>query len=100
VTSAARSPALPDVPTVAEFVPGYEAVAIDGLGAPAGTPKDIIATLNATVNAALGDQQIMARLQTLGSVPHPMSPAEFANFIATETSKWAKVVKFANITAE
>jgi tripartite-type tricarboxylate transporter receptor subunit TctC len=100
VTSAKRSPALPDVPTVAETVPGYEAVAIDGLGAPAGTPKEIIATLNATVNAALGDQQIMARLQALGSVPNPMSPDEFANFIATETSKWAKVVKFANITPE
>jgi tripartite-type tricarboxylate transporter receptor subunit TctC len=91
---------LPDVPTVAETVPGYEAVAIDGLGAPAGTPKEIIATLNAAVNAALGDQQILARLQTLGSVPNPMSSAEFANFIATETAKWAKVVKFANITAE
>jgi tripartite-type tricarboxylate transporter receptor subunit TctC len=100
VTSAKRSPALPDVPTVAETVPGYEAVAIDGLGAPAGTPKEIIATLNAAVNAALGDQQILARLQTLGSVPNPMSSAEFANFIATETAKWAKVVKFANITAE
>lgn len=100
VTSAARSTALPDVPTVAEFVPGYEAVAIDGLGAPAGTPKEIIVTLNQAVNAALADPQLKARLQTLGSVPNPMSAGEFANFIAAETDKWAKVVKFANITAE
>ncbi len=100
VTSATRSPALPDVPTVGEFVPGYEAVAIDGIGAPAGTPEHIIGTLNQAVNAALADPQIKARLQALGSIPNPMSPGEFATFIAAETDKWAKVVKFANITAE
>jgi tripartite-type tricarboxylate transporter receptor subunit TctC len=100
VTSATRSPALPDVPTLGEFVPGYQAVAIDGLGAPAGTPQEIIATLNAAVNAALADAQIRARLQSLGSVPNPMSPADFGKFIASETDKWAKVVKFAKITAE
>ena len=100
VTSAARSQALPEVPTVGEFVPGYEAVAIDGLGAPAGTPQEIISTLNQAVNAALADPQIKARLASLGSVPNPMSPAAFAKFIASETDKWAKVVKFANITAE
>jgi tripartite-type tricarboxylate transporter receptor subunit TctC len=100
VTSKARSQALPDVPTVGEFVPGYEAVAIDGLGAPAGTPQNIIATLNQAINAALADPQIKARLQTLGSVPNPMTPAAFAKFIAGETDKWAKVIKFANISAE
>ena len=100
VTSKVRSQALPDVPTVGEFVPGYEAVAIDGLGAPAGTPQEIVTTLNQAVNAALADPQIKARLQTLGSVPNPMSPTGFAKFIAGETDKWAKVIKFANITAE
>jgi tripartite-type tricarboxylate transporter receptor subunit TctC len=97
VTSAARSKALPDVPTVSEFVPGFDAVATDGLGAPAGTPPDIIATLNKTVNAALADPKVKARLEDLGGLPNPMSTAEFATFIGAETEKWAKVVKFANI---
>ena len=97
ITSAARSKALPDVPTVSEFVPGYEAVATDGLGAPAGTPPEIIATLNKTVNAALADPTIKERLEDLGGVAKPMSTAEFAKFIGAETDKWAKVVKFANI---
>jgi tripartite-type tricarboxylate transporter receptor subunit TctC len=100
VTSAKRTPVLPDVPTVSEFVPSYEAIAIDGLAAPAGTPAEIVAKLNDAVNAALADPTIKARLQTLGSVPNPMSPADFAKFIAAETEKWAKVVKFANIKAE
>jgi tripartite-type tricarboxylate transporter receptor subunit TctC len=100
VTSVKRTPALPDVPTVAEFVPGYAAVAIDGLGAPAGTPAKIIETLNKAVNAALTDPTIKARLASFGSEPNPMSPAQFAQFIAAETGKWAKVVKFANIKVE
>jgi tripartite-type tricarboxylate transporter receptor subunit TctC len=100
VTSAKRTPVLPDVPTVSEFVPGYEAIAIDGLAAPAGTPAPIVTTLNKTINAALADPTIKARLQTLGGVPNPMSPADFAKFIAVEIDKWAKVVKFANIKAE
>ena len=97
VTSATRSEALPDVPALSEFVPGYEAVATDGLGAPAHTPPEIIATLNKAVNGALADPKIRTRLEDLGGVPNPMSVAEFANFIAAETEKWAKVIKFANI---
>lgn len=97
VTSKARSPALPNVPTVAEFVPGYEAIATDGLGAPKGTPAEIVELLNKTVNAALADPAIKARLEGLGGVPNPMSPAQFRTFIAGETAKWAKVLKFANI---
>jgi tripartite-type tricarboxylate transporter receptor subunit TctC len=100
VTSAKRTPALPDVPTVAEFVAGYEAVAIDGLGAPTGTPAVIISTLNKAVNAALVDPNIKTKLAHFGSEPNPMSPAEFTTFIAAETSKWAKVVKFANIKVD
>ena len=100
VTSATRTPALPGVPTLAEFVPGYQAVATDGLGAPKGTPAAIVATLNKAVNAALADPKIKARLESLGGVPNPMSPADFGKFIAAETDKWAKVVKFANIKAE
>jgi tripartite-type tricarboxylate transporter receptor subunit TctC len=100
VTSAKRTPALPDVPTVAEFVPGYEAVATDGLGAPVGTPAPIIATLNKAVNAALTDPNIKTKLARFGSEPNPMSPGQFTTFIAAETAKWAKVVKFANIKVE
>ena len=97
VTSPTRSPALPDVPTVREFVPGYEAIATDGLGAPKGTPVEITELLNKTVNAALADPKIKARLESLGGIPNPMSPGQFRAFIATETEKWAKVLKFANI---
>jgi tripartite-type tricarboxylate transporter receptor subunit TctC len=100
VTSTARSPALPDVPTVGEFVPGYEAIAIDGLGAPKGTPADIVALLNKTVNAALADPTIKSRLEGLGGIPNPMSSAQFTKFIAAETEKWAKVIKFADIKME
>jgi tripartite-type tricarboxylate transporter receptor subunit TctC len=97
VTSAKRSPALPDVPTVAEFVPGYEAIATDGLGAPKDTPVEIVTLLNETVNAALADPKIKARLEGFGGVPNPMSPEQFKTFITAETVKWAKVLKFANI---
>jgi tripartite-type tricarboxylate transporter receptor subunit TctC len=100
VTSIARAPALPDIPTVAEFVPGFEAVAIDGLGAPTGTPAEIVAALNKAVNTALADPAVKARLASFGSEPNPMSSADFGKFIAAETDKWAKVVKFANISAE
>jgi tripartite-type tricarboxylate transporter receptor subunit TctC len=97
MTSAKRSPTLPDVPTVAEFVPGYEAIATDGLGVPKGTPAEIVTLLNQTVNAALADPKIKARLESLGGMPNPMSPEQFKGFIAAETAKWAKVLKFANI---
>ena len=94
VTTATRSEALPDIPTVAEFVPGYEASAWYGVGAPKDPPSQIIDKLNDAINAGLADPTIKARLAGLGGVPMPMTPAEFGKFIADETEKWAKVVKF------
>jgi tripartite-type tricarboxylate transporter receptor subunit TctC len=100
VTTASRSEALPDIPTIGEFVPGYEASAWFGVGAPKSTPAEIIDKLNKEVNAALADARVRARLAGLGSVPMPMTPAEFGKFIGDETEKWGKVVKFAGIKAE
>lgn|SRR5579872_1391237 len=100
VTSAKRSAALPDVPTVGEFVAGYEATAWFGLGAPKGTPAEILDKLNREVNAGLADAKIKVQLADLGGAPMPMKRAEFGTFIATETEKWAKVIKFANIKAD
>lgn len=100
VTTAKRSPALPDVPTIGESVPGFEASTWQGIGAPAGTPAEIVAKLNTEVNAALADPKIKERLAALGSTPMPMSSADFKNFIAAEIDKWAKVIKAANIKAE
>jgi tripartite-type tricarboxylate transporter receptor subunit TctC len=100
VTSAARLPTLPEVPTTAEFVPGYEAIASDGLGAPAGTPPEIIARLNSEVLAILAEPKIKERLEDLGGVVMPMTAAEFTKFIAAETEKWGKVVKFAGMKVE
>jgi tripartite-type tricarboxylate transporter receptor subunit TctC len=88
---------LPDVPTVAEFLPGYEATAWFGIGAPKTTPTEIVEKLNKAINAGLVDPQLKARLVDLGGVPAPMSAAEFGNFIASETAKWSKVIKFANV---
>jgi tripartite-type tricarboxylate transporter receptor subunit TctC len=100
VTSATRSEALPDIPTVSEFVPGYEASAWNGVGAPKNTPTEIIDTLNREINAGLADSAMQVRLAELGSVPMPMSPAEFGKLIADETQKWGKVIKFAGIQPE
>jgi tripartite-type tricarboxylate transporter receptor subunit TctC len=100
VTGTTRSPALPDVPSVSEFLPSYEASAVDGIGVPANTPTDIIDKLNTELNAALADPAIQARLADLGSVPLSMSPAEYRAYIAAETEKWAKVIKFAGIKAD
>jgi len=100
VTTAERSPALPDVPTVGETVPGFEASTWQGIGAPTGTPSEIVAKLNTAVNAALADPAIKARLAALGSTPRPMSPAAFKTFIAAEIDKWAKVIRAANMTAD
>jgi tripartite-type tricarboxylate transporter receptor subunit TctC len=94
VTSAARSEALPDTPTVGEFVPGYEASSWNGVGVPKNTRGEIVAKLNAEINAALADPSIKTRLADLGGAPMPMKPAEFGALVATETEKWAKVVKF------
>jgi len=100
VTTAARWDALPEVPALAESVPGYEASTWWGFGAPRSTPAAIVETLNREVNAALADARIKARLADLGSVPMPMSPADFGKLIAAETEKWGKVVRAANIKAD
>ena len=100
VTSATRSAALPDVPTVGEFVAGYEATAWFGIGGPKNTPADIVATLNSEISAGLADAKIKERLADLGGEPMPMSSADFAKFIADETEKWGKVVCAAGIKAE
>jgi tripartite-type tricarboxylate transporter receptor subunit TctC len=92
VTSAERAPALPDVQTVAETVPGYEATAWFGIGMPKGTPKDVIEKVNAEVNRALADPKMRARLAELGGKPIPGTPEDFGKVIAAETAKWEKVV--------
>ena len=97
VTTATRQEVLPDIPTVGEFVSGYEASGFIGIGAPKGTPAEVIDRLNTEINGALADPQMTARLADLGGAAMPMSPAEFGKFIAEETEKWAKVIKFANI---
>jgi tripartite-type tricarboxylate transporter receptor subunit TctC len=100
VTTATRSEALPNVPSIAQFVPGYEASAWFGIGAPRNTPPDVIATLNREVNAGLADPKIKAKLADLGGTIIPGSPADFGRLIASEIEKWAKVIKFANIKPE
>jgi tripartite-type tricarboxylate transporter receptor subunit TctC len=100
VTSAARSAALPDVPTVAEFVPGYEATAWHGIAAPKNTPADIVQRLNEAINAGLADPAVQAKFANLGSETAPVTPPEFAAFIRAETEKWAKVIAFAGLRAE
>jgi tripartite-type tricarboxylate transporter receptor subunit TctC len=97
VTTATRSPTLPEVPAVGEFVPGYEASSWHGLGVPRNTPAELVEILNKEVAAALADPAFTARIAQLGGVPMPMSPAEFGQFIADETEKWGKVVRSANI---
>lgn len=97
VTTAARSEVLPDIPTIGEFVPGYEASAWVGIGAPRNTPTKIIEKLNADINAGLTDPKLKARFAELGATVFVGSPADFGRFIADETEKWAKVVKFAGI---
>ena len=97
VTTAARSEMLPDIPTVGEFVPGYEASGWIGVGTPKNTPTEIVDKLNREINVALADPKIRARIADLGSPVFASSPAEFANFVAAETEKWGKVIKFAGI---
>jgi tripartite-type tricarboxylate transporter receptor subunit TctC len=100
VTSASRSHALPDVPAIGEFVPGYEATIFYGLGAPRNTPTEIIDRLNKEVNAGLSDPKIKSWLVDAGGVSFSGSPADFAKLIADETEKWAKVIKFAGVKLE
>ena len=100
VTSATSSQALPDIPTVGEFVPGYEASAWNGVGAPKDTPPEIVDKLNREINACLTDPKIKEWLANIGAVPMPMTPAEFGKLISDETDKWGKVVTFAGIRAD
>jgi tripartite-type tricarboxylate transporter receptor subunit TctC len=100
VTTATRSEVLPDVPTVGDFVPGYEASALQGIGAPKNTPADIVDKLNKEINAGLVDPKLKARFADLGAAVFPGSPSDFAKFIVTETEKWAKVIKFSGAKAD
>ena len=100
ITSATRSMELPDVPAVAEFVPGYEASLFYGVGAPKNTPVEIIEKLNKEINAGLADPNVKAHLVDLGGTVLTGSPADFAKLIAEETEKWGKVIKFAGIKAD
>jgi tripartite-type tricarboxylate transporter receptor subunit TctC len=100
VTTAMRSAALPDIPTVGESVPGYEASGWQGIGAPRNTPAEIVEKLNKEINAALIDPKMQAQIADLEAVPMPMTSAEFGKFIADDTQKWAKVIRAANIKAE
>jgi tripartite-type tricarboxylate transporter receptor subunit TctC len=100
VTGAKRSDALPGIPTVAEFVPGYQADVWHGVGAPKGTPADIIAKLNKEIGAGLADPGMIAKFANLGAEPMPMTPAEFGKFITAEIDKWGKVVQFAGVTLD
>jgi len=100
VTTATRSEALPEVPSIGEFVPGYEASAWFGIGAPRNTPADVIEKLNRELNAGLANARIKAKLAELGGTVIAGSPADFGHLIASEIEKWAKVIKFANIKPE
>jgi tripartite-type tricarboxylate transporter receptor subunit TctC len=100
MTTTARSEALPDVPVLADFVPGYEASAWIGVGAPRGTPAEIVDRLNKEINAGLADAAMKARFTELGGTAAPGTPVEFGQFIASETEKWSRVIKFADIKAD
>jgi tripartite-type tricarboxylate transporter receptor subunit TctC len=100
VTTAKRAEALPDVPTIAETVPGYEANAWFGIVAPSKTPAPIIATLNKTLNDALADPKLKARFAEMGGTIIPGAPEAFGKLIADDVEKWAKVIKFANLKAD
>ena len=100
VTTATRSEALPDIPAVNEFVPGYEASGWSGFGSPKGTPTEVIDKLNKEINAGLADPKIKAQLADLGSTVFAGSPADFSKLIAEDTEKWGKVIRAANIKAD
>jgi tripartite-type tricarboxylate transporter receptor subunit TctC len=100
VTTTTRSDLLPDIPTLGEFLTGFEASTWVGVGAPRNTPPDIIEKLNKEINAALADPKLKARLADFGATPLVGSPADFGKLIADETEKWGKVIRTANIKAE
>ncbi len=98
VTSNTPSPALPGVPTIAEFVPGFDAIIWNGMVAPKGTPPDVIDNLNRSITASLAETQVMAKFANVGSVPKAMNPADFGKFVVEDTEKWSKIIRAANIT--
>src|SRR5579859_4683811 len=100
VTSPQRWPGVPDIPAIAETVPGFESVGFYGISAPKGTPPEIVEILNKAVGEALKDPKVVERLTEIGGVPKPMTPAEFGRLIADETAKWRKVVEFAGVSVE
>ena len=91
---------MPEIPAIAETVPGFELVGFYGISVPKGTPPDIIAILNKAVGDALQDPKLVARLAEVGGVPKPMTPAEFGKLVADETEKWRKVVEFAGVSVD
>ncbi|HKU09594.1 MAG TPA: tripartite tricarboxylate transporter substrate binding protein [Bradyrhizobium sp.] len=100
VTSPKRWPTVPDIPAIAETVPGFESVGFYGISVPKGTPPEIIATLNKAIGEALKDPKLVARLAEVGGIPRPMTPAEFGKLVADETVKWRKVVEFAGVSVD
>ena len=100
MTSEKREPSLPNLPTVGETIPGYEATAWFGVGMPKGTPPDIVNKMNDAINRVMSNPKIRERLADLGGVPITGTPADFGKIIQDETDKWAKVVKFSGATAE
>jgi tripartite-type tricarboxylate transporter receptor subunit TctC len=100
VTSPQRWPSVPDVPAIAETVPGFESLGFYGISAPKGTPGEVIETLNKAVGDVLKDPKVVARLTEVGGIPKPMTPAEFGKLVADETEKWRKVVEFAGVSVD
>ncbi len=100
VTSPQRWPGVPDIPAIAETVPGFESVGFYGISAPKGTPPEIVEILNKAVGDALKDPKLVARLAEIGGIPKPMTPAEFGKLVAEETEKWRKVVEFAGVSVD
>ena len=100
VTSPQRWPGVPDIPAIAETVPGFESVGFYGISAPKGTPPEIIEILNKAVGEALKDPKLVARLADVGGIPKPMTPAEFGKLVSDETEKWRKVVEFAGVSVD
>jgi len=100
VTSPQRWPTVPDVPAIAETVPGFESVGFYGISAPKGTPPEIVEILNKAIGEALKDPKLTARLAEIGGIPKPMTPAEFGKLVTDETEKWRKVVEFAGVSVD